>query len=112
MEQAREFVDIGPNTLDEADDLTVAEFMDAVAKMKNGKATGPDGVPAEVFKGSTLTKHELFFFLRQVWRHECVPKNLVLCMFIMIYKRKGSSDDPACYRAIGLLNHTYKILSI
>ena len=27
-------------------------------------------------------------------------------------KRKGSSDDPANYRAIGLLNHACKILSI
>ena len=112
LEEARKFADIGPNQLDEADDLTIAEFMDAVKSMKNGKATGPDNIPAEVFKGSALAKHELFFFLRQVWRHECVPKNLVLCMFVMIYKRKGSSDDLSCYRAIGLLNHAYKILSI
>ena len=112
LEEARELADIGPNQLDEADDLTIAGYMDAVSRMKNGKATGPDSIPAEVFKNSTLAKHELFFFLRQVWRHECVPKNLVLCMFVMIHKRKGSSDDPSCYRAIGLLNHAYKILSI
>ena len=30
----------------------------------------------------------------------------------MIYKHKGSSDDPSCYRAIGLLNHAYKVISI
>ena len=29
----------------------------------------------------------------------------------MIYKRKGSSDDPTKYRCIGLLNSTYKVLS-
>ena len=66
LEQAREFVDIGPNQLDEADDLVITEYMDAVSRMKNGKATGPDNIPAEVFKNSALAKHELFFFLRQV----------------------------------------------
>ena len=113
LEQARaEYEDIGPNLLDDTDDLTIAEFMDAVSKMKNDKATGPDNIPAEVFKNSELARNELFFFLRQVWRHECVPKNLVLCLFVMIYKRKVSSNDPSCYRIIGLLNHAYKLLSI
>ena len=41
-----------------------------------------------------------------------MPKTLVLCVFVMIYKRKGSQDDPDKYRAIGLLNHSYKILSV
>ena len=29
----------------------------------------------------------------------------------MLFKHKGSSDDPTRYRCIGLLNHSYKILS-
>ena len=79
--------------------------------MKNQKAAGPDGIPAEVWKNSVLAQSELYFFLRQVWTHECIPKSLVLCMFVMIHK-KGSVDDCANYRAIGLLNHAYKILSV
>ena len=113
LEAARDaYADLGPNTLSEEDDLTIGDFMDAVSKAKLNKAKGPDGIPAVVYKNSTLAQHELFFFLRQVWRHECVPKNLVLCIFVMLYKRKGSSNDPSCYRAIGLLNHSFKILSI
>ena len=54
---------------------------------------------------------ELYFFLKNIWEYECVPKSLVLCAFVMIYK-KGSSEDCANYRAIGLLNHSYKILSV
>ena len=79
--------------------------------MKNGKATVPDGIAAEVFKHSELARNELYSFLQQVWAHECVPKKLVLSMFVMIYK-KGSNDDPKNYRAISLLNHAYKILGI
>ena len=52
------------------------------------------------------------FFLKFVWDHECVPKTLVLCMFVMVYKKKGSSDDCSKYRALGLLNHAYKILAV
>ena len=80
--------------------------------MKRGKATGPDGIPAEVWQNSTVANNELFFFLRHVWEQECVPKTLVLCVFVMMYKKKGSRDDPEMYRALGLLNHGYKILSV
>ena len=47
-----------------------------------------------------------------MWDQECVPKSLVLCVFIMLYKKKGSRDDPSMYRALGLLNHAYKVLSV
>ena len=106
----REFANIDPNALSEEGGLTIAEFMDAVSKMKTGKTTDPDNVSAEVFKSSTLTKHELFSFLRQVWRHEYVPKNLILCMFVMIYKQKDSHDDLTC--TVSSDYHVYKILSI
>ena len=59
-----------------------------------------------------MASSELFFFLRHVWEQECVPKSLVLCVFVMMYKKKGSRDDPTMYRALGLLNHSYKILSV
>ena len=80
--------------------------------MKKGKATGPDGIPAEVWQQSKVAQQTLFLFLRRVWREECVPDELVLCVFVLIFKRKGSRDDCSKYRAIGLLNHSYKILSV
>ena len=44
-------------------------------------------------------------------QHEYVPPELVRAAFIMLYKNKGSPDDPSKYRCIGLLPHVYKILS-
>ena len=112
LEHARaEFEDLGENKLSEEDQLTIQEYVDAVHRMKNDKAVGPDGVPSEVYKHSQIAKAELFGFLQQVWRHECVPKNLVLGMFVMLHK-KGCKDDMANYRALCMLNHAYKILSI
>ena len=35
--------------------------------MKNGKATGVDGIPAEVFKNSAVANEILYQFLRKVW---------------------------------------------
>lgn len=73
------------------DTLTIEEFRRTVKHMKKGKATEPDGIPAEVWKGSQLAGNELFFFfLRHVWEQECVPKTLILCVFVMMYKNKGS----------------------
>ena len=106
-----EYEDLGQHEMTEEDQLTIKEYLDAVDRMKNGKAVGPDRVPAEVYKHSELARSELYFFLQQVWKHECIPKNLVLCMFVLIHK-KGSSEKLDNYRALGMLNHAYKILSI
>ena len=94
LEQARaEYAELcAPNLDSEEDDLTASEFLEALRRLKIGKATGPDGIPAEVWKSSTVARDTLFFFLRQIWKHECVPVRLVLCVFVMLYK-KGATND-------------------
>ena len=49
----RTFEDLGENELSDEDQLTIQEYLDAVKHMKNNKAVGPDGVPAEVYKSFT-----------------------------------------------------------
>ena len=49
--------------------------------------------------------------LQKVWRDEDVPESFAKAVFVMLYKQKGSSDDPTKYRCIGLLGHAYKTLS-
>ena len=95
----------------EEDKLRRKEFDEAVAHMQNGKATGADGVPAEVYKNSKVANELLFKFLQKVWDKEHVPTELVVGIFVMIFK-KGQKDNCANYRCICLLNHAYKILSV
>ena len=40
-----------------------------------------------------------------------MPEAFGVAIFKMIYKRKGSPNDPSKYRCIGLLNAAYKVLS-
>ena len=94
-------------------DLTREEFETALNSMNNGKATGPDDVPIEVFKNCPKVKNSLFNLLSYIWRNESPPENLLTGKFVMLWKgaNKGPSDDPSTYRCICLLNHAYKVLS-
>lgn len=40
-----------------------------------------------------------------------MPVNLAVAKFVMLFKQKGSANNPKKYRCIGLLNHEYKLLS-
>ena len=93
------------------DILTRSEFDRAMKRMKISKATGPDDVPIEVFKKCPQLADELFNFMVYVWDNEVLPTNMAVAKFVMLYKHKGSTNDPSKYRCIGLLNHSYKLLT-
>ena len=105
-----EYEELGPQLV--ADPLTEEAFVRALKKLKKGKACGPDGIPAEVYYNCESAARELFELLRLVWEREYVPAALVRASFIMLFKGKGSVNDPSKYRCIGLLPHAYKILSL
>ena len=94
------------------DPITRKEFDQAVKKLNLGKATGPDGIPAVVYKSCPLIKDELFKLLQFMWEEEVVPTSFVTANFKMLFKGKGSHNDPSKYRCIALLNHAYKALSL
>ena len=86
-------------------------FDEAVKRLKTNKAVGPDGIPAEVYKFCPAIKREMFKLTQFIWDNECLPPNLGVAEFKMLFKNKGSANDPKKYRCIGLLNHAYKIIS-
>ena len=89
-------------------ELTREEILQGLNKMSNGKATGPDKLPIEVFKVCPVCQQLLVELLQTIWSDEDVPTDFAKAKFIMLYKNKGSSDDPSKYRCLGLLNHSYK----
>ena len=93
------------------DQLEVEEIMQGMQRMNNGKARGPDDIPVIVYKQSEICKDLLVNLLQKVWDTEEVSIKFAHATFVMLYKHKGSKNDPTKYRCIGLLNHCYKILT-
>ena len=80
--------------------LTKAAFLRAIKKLKTDKACGPDCIPGEVFKHCDTVSTELFQILCKMWEMGFVSAKLVRAAFIMLFKNKGSVDDPAKYRCL------------
>ena len=68
-------------------------------------------IPAEAYKYSPVCNKLLIELLQKIWRTEDVPHDFAKASFVMLFKNKGSSNNPAKYHCIGLLNHSYKVLS-
>jgi hypothetical protein len=79
--------------------------------MRNNRAPGEDGLPAELFKygGEELT-NSMYTLIRSVWESEEIPEDWSLAVICQIYKK---SDKTVCsnYRGISFLNVAYKIFS-
>ena len=91
--------------------VTWKEFSKSVACMPNHKAVGPDGIPSEAIKYCPAVKKALFKIIVNIWEQERLPNDFAQAKFTMLFKNKGSDNDPSKYRCIALLNHAYKILS-
>lgn len=90
---------------------TVEEVEKAIARLKNNKCSGEDGIPAEVFKHagreSICVLHTI---ICQSWETGTVPQQWKDATIIKLFKK----DDPMIcgnYRGISLLAVAGKILS-
>lgn len=83
----------------------------AIQRLKNNKASGADGLPAELFKagGDELVRsmHQL---ICEIWLGESMPEDWNLSTICPILK-KGDPTLRANYRGISLLPVAYKVLS-
>ena len=96
-------LDAPPNT---------AEVDAAIKQLQTGKAPGPDGIPAEVFKagGETLITHLTRMF-QVFWVNGQLPQDLRDANIIHLYKNKGDRSSCDNHRGISLLSIAGKILA-
>jgi len=90
---------------------TLDEVSKAINELKNCKAAGKDGVPAELLKAGSLRLHEAIHeLIGKIWMDEELPSDWLDGLICPIYK-KGHRLDCGNYRGITLLNSAYKVLS-
>ena len=79
---------------EELDDMIhIEEVRKAVEQMKCNKASGGDGIPAEVYKhGGTALVGHLHRLLLKIWKNEEVPQELKYASIVTIFK-KGSRTE-------------------
>ncbi|XP_037772666.1 uncharacterized protein LOC119568277 [Penaeus monodon] len=87
------------------------EVQQALKKMENGKATGPDGIPIEAWKAMGEEGiYMLRMLMRKVMDEENIPTVWKGSILIPIFKEKGDVQNCENYRDIKLMSHTLKLL--
>ena len=90
--------------------LDTCSFQECLQSLTNNKAPGPDGIANELLKHLPQeykeSLHKLFIII--MWATGLTPKAWKKSDTILVYKDKGSENDIASYRPIGLANTLYK----
>lgn len=87
------------------------EVLNALKKMKNGKATGPDMIPVEAWKALGDEGVDILYDLMiKILEQEKIPNEWRGSILIPIFKGKGDVQECGNYRGIKLMSHTLKIL--
>jgi len=95
---------------EEVEEISEEEVWSALRKMKEGKAVGPDNLPAEVWK--CLGEVGVRFLTRlfnQLLEGRSVPDEWRKSVLVPIYKNKGDVQSCGNYRGIKLMSHTMKL---
>ena len=91
---------------------SVAEVEQVLRQLANGKAMGPDDLPAELLKLADRGNHEILRafhgFILAVWREEKVPQVWKDAVFLVLYKKEPA--ECGNYRGIFLVAHAGKLL--
>lgn len=84
----------------------------AILKMKRGKAPGPDGIPAEIYKlAPSLFATAFFYIFQACGRLAATIPGWDLSILIPIPKR-GALELPQNHRPLRLINAIKKILGL
>ena len=90
---------------------TIADMARTIAGLKDGKASGGDGIPAEVWKhGGDNLFSRLHQLITNAWEVGSVPQVWKDASIVTIYE-KGDQTDCGNYRGISLLSIAGKIFA-
>ena len=79
----------------------------AIDKLKKYKASGPEGIPAELIKsGGEKLLEKIHRLLSIIWVNEALPNEWKESIIVTIYK-KGGKTGCNNYRGISLLSTSY-----
>ena len=96
-------------THEEIPEILIEELRKALKYAKNKKATGPDGINAELLKfGGFYLERILLKLLNNIISTGVFPEELKNSEIVTLYK-KGDPLECGNYRPINLLNQIYKV---
>ena len=116
-EQRRTEDDLSP---EEGEDTSVRHLLtdkflrQMLSKLRKGKGTGDDETPVEFYLTVEEAATDLFELVRDIFDEEYVPFEMVCSVFCMFWKgaKKGTVDEHAAYRPIGLMRHALKLVEV
>ena len=98
-------------TLNDLDLLpSMDELTKAIEHTNSGRASGNDGIPAEIYKAAGPRAMEVFLhIIQRIWDQEKMPEDFRDALIVTLYKNKWNKADCGNYRGISLLSVAGKI---
>ena len=88
------------------------ELSKALKQTNSGRASGKDGIPAEIYKAAGPRAMEVFLdIIQSIWDQEKMPEDFRDALIVALYKNKGRKADCGNYRGISLLLIAEKIFA-
>ena len=87
------------------------EVLCAVRKLKNGKASRPDDISAEMLKSHNGIAEWLWDVVNKCWTEENFPQDWKLAEVVPLYTNKGKRSECGNYRGISLLSVPGKVFA-
>ena len=104
---------LGPTLNVDEKEISEEEVREAIAKLKNRKASGPDGIVGEYFKALARTPSGLNLIVelcRLCWESKALPSSWKISRVTLIFK-KGDPASCENSRPISLLAIGYKLIA-
>ena len=87
------------------------EVLEAVRRLKNGLASGPDNISCEMLKAHKGIVEWLWDIIDKCWSTEVLPDDWKVAEIVPLYKSKGKRSECSNHRGISLLSVPGKVFA-